>query len=313
MSNKRYEEENNIYLRYFYPYKKGEQPVLINKFGITDQKKLDLVENDIVISLMPTRPKLKQFSLMEIQKIHKYLFGKIYDWAGEIRNYTTGRAVIPFARPELISTFYESAILKNLKKENFLIGTNKSEFINRASFFINEFNAIHPFIDGNGRITRIFLQDLAEISKHKLDIQSITKDSWYNAMENGFLTGETKEIEKEISKYYIEKQQYYSIEFNYNQEVSKQNGKNTYNVLVNSVPAQQAVKNDPNVVNVLKGLANHSDIKAKEITLEQLQSGFIQPKKLDNEIKVTRPDNRTLDANGHKIEAQKQKSSSLEL
>ncbi|BFQ92399.1 hypothetical protein [Gallibacterium anatis] len=63
---------------------------------------------------------------------------------------------------------------------------------------------------------------------------------------------------------------------------------------MNSVPAQQAIKNDPNVVNVLKGLANHSDIKAKEITLEQLQSGFIQPKKLDNEIKVTRPDNKHL-------------------
>ncbi|KGQ43711.1 hypothetical protein JP28_07815 [Gallibacterium anatis] len=118
------------------------------------------------------------------------------------------------------------------------------------------------------------------------EIEAILKHPKYKPLEDI--------INDSLSPLELSQQKNYCVDFSFNKEISDHSGKNTYNVLVNSVPAQQAIKNDPNVVNVLKGLANHSDIKAKEITLEQLQSGFIQPKKLDNEIKVTRPDNKHL-------------------
>ncbi len=123
--------------------------------------------------------------------------------AGEIRNYTTGRGAAPFARPEMIEGFYNSEIHNKLKENNFLIGSDKKEFIEKAAFFINEFNAIHPFIDGNGRLTRILLEDLAQKSGHEININLINKDSWYKAMEIGFVTGETNLIQKEISKCFV--------------------------------------------------------------------------------------------------------------
>lgn len=219
---------------------------------------------------------------------------------------------------------------------------NQSDFAKELADIYKKLDYFHPFPDGNSRTLREFTRTLSEEVGLKLDWSKHNRQEIYLARDFEVNTIALSKVSDQNQKFFIEdeieailkhpkykplediindslsplelsQQKNYCVDFSFNKEISAHSGKNTYNVLVNSVPAQQAIKNDPNVVNVLKGLANHSDIKAKEITLEQLQSGFIQPKKLDNEIKVTRPDNRTLDANGHKIEAQKQKSSSLEL
>ncbi|MFC1098370.1 Fic/DOC family protein [Pasteurella multocida] len=199
MSSRRYDEEEASYLSHVYPHKNGETPVLVNKLGIRDQAKLDVYESKIIVSLMPSRPKLVDFSLEEIKDVHHHLFKDIYPWAGELRNYTTGRAIIPFARPEMIESFYKKEIYDKLKKENYLQDCDQNEFSRRAAFFINEFNAIHPFIDGNGRLTRIFLEDLAEKNGYTININLINKENWYLAMENGFLTGEIDDLHKEIA------------------------------------------------------------------------------------------------------------------
>ena len=198
MSNSRYNEEEKIYLNYFYPFNENKQPVLKNKLNIKNQIELDIAESEIIAAMSPSRPKLTTFSLKEIQAIHKHLFMQVYDWSGEIRNYTTGRGEVSFARPETIESYYNSAIYKKLRNENYLIGTTRDHFVSRCAYFLNEFNAIHPFIDGNGRMTRIFLTDLAEKNKLKINIEHIKKDDWYKAMEVGFYTGNTELIEKEI-------------------------------------------------------------------------------------------------------------------
>lgn len=200
MSNRRYDEEEKISLKYFYPYKDNEQPVLKNKLNIKDQTALDIAETNIISAVFSSRPKLNSFSLKEIQQTHKYLFMQIYDWGGKIRDYTTGRGKTSFARPEMIESYYNSVIFNKLKNENYLIGTNQDTFIKRCAYFLNEFNAVHPFIDGNGRMTRIFLTDLAEKSGYKLNTEFIKKDDWYKAMEVGFTTGNTELIENEIKK-----------------------------------------------------------------------------------------------------------------
>ncbi|MFU2082567.1 Fic family protein [Gallibacterium anatis] len=225
---------------------------------------------------------------------------------------------------------------------NYLKTLGKDDFAKEIADIYKKMDYIHPFPDGNSRTLREFTRTLAQEAGFKLDWSKCSQTEIYLArdFEVNFITlsrvsdpiqkiaikdeldaicyhKEYKPLEKIISdsliKLELDKTKEYKIEFSFNKEISNTLGKTTYNVLVNGVPVQQAIKNDPNVVNVLNGLANHSDIKAKEITIEQLQNGIIQPKKLEHELKVTRPDNRTLDANGHKIEAQKQKSSSLEL
>lgn len=200
MSNRRHLAEEKIFQKYFYPTDKDEMPVLVNKLGIVEQDKLDMAEAKITAALMPSRPKLNHFSLNEIKAIHKHLFHPIYAWAGNLRDYTTGRSEIPFARPELIERFYQKQIFEQLKKDDYLIGYGQTDFIKKSAYILNEFNAIHPFIDGNGRITRIILADLAEKAGYKINTEHITQENWYKAMEVGFLQVDTFLIEQEIAQ-----------------------------------------------------------------------------------------------------------------
>lgn len=51
---------------------------------------------------------------------------------------------------------------RRLAKERYLVGRDKAQFAERAAVYVNEMNAAHPFIDGNGRTQRFWLRMLAE-------------------------------------------------------------------------------------------------------------------------------------------------------
>ena len=106
-----------------------------------------------------------------------------------------------------------------------------------------------------------------------------------------------------------------NIEFEFNKSVSTQSGRNTYTVKIDGIPAQEAIKQKPELSKMLDNVALHKDMKAKGISAESLKSGVIQPKQLENELKVTKPKNMTVDLSGKPIEKAKStaKSSNLEL
>jgi fido (protein-threonine AMPylation protein) len=193
---KRTHREQAIYDRLVYP----DSHVLRNRLGITNQAALDKAEADAVMLREPTRPHFQKFTLAEMQAIHKHLLSSVYDWAGEIRAYTTGRGAASFARPEHIESYFESAVLKPLQRERYLKGTSRERFAQRGAHFASEINAVHPFIDGNGRITRLMLQDLASQAGHHLDITRLDADkgAWYQAMKEAFEHANTSKLEQEI-------------------------------------------------------------------------------------------------------------------
>jgi cell filamentation protein len=188
--------EQAIYDSLVYP----GSDVLRNKHGITDQAELDRIEARAVSLREPTRPSFKKFTLAEMQAVHKHLLSGVYDWAGQLRTYTTGRSAASFARPEHIESYFESAVLKPLQREGYLKGSSPEQFAERGSYFASEINAVHPFIDGNGRTTRLFLKDLALQAGHQLDIvrMEANKGAWYQAMKEGFERGDTSNLKKEI-------------------------------------------------------------------------------------------------------------------
>ncbi|GHT95753.1 cell filamentation protein Fic [Betaproteobacteria bacterium] len=196
VSRTREKQEQAIYEKVVYP----GSDVLRNKLGIRSQAELDRAEADVVVINEPTRPAFKQFTLAEMKAVHKHLLGDVYDWAGELRTYTTGRNSASFARPEYIESYYESAILKPLKAENYLKASTPEQFAERSAHYACEINAVHPFIDGNGRTTRILLQDLALQAGYQLDIRRLeaNKGAWYAAMAQGFERGDTTKLQQEI-------------------------------------------------------------------------------------------------------------------
>ena len=106
-----------------------------------------------------------------LQQIHQYLFGNLYDFAGEIRKLNISKDGFRFAN----SLYLEDALQRIEKMSE----TTFEEIIEKYA----EMNIAHPFMEGNGRSTRIWL-DL--ILKERLgtciDWASINKSDYLEAM-----------------------------------------------------------------------------------------------------------------------------------
>lgn len=198
MSSSRLKGEEARYNSYVYP----ESNVYVNKFNIREQHVLNVEEDKIVRARSVTRPEFKNFTLKEMQKIHEHLLGDLYSWAGKIRDYTTGRSATSFAPPQFIESYFNKTIHGGLKNEGFLKGLPIEQFSNRAAHYASELNAVHPFIDGNGRLTRIFIEDLAKNAGYKFDRTNVEykKGDWYDAMAHSFETNNTAKLQPLIQK-----------------------------------------------------------------------------------------------------------------
>ena len=132
---------------------------------ISKKKAIELFENGILDNL----PAGKYATL---QTIYKYLFGDIYDFAGEIRTVNISKGNFRFA-----PLMYLQAALENIDK---MPQSNFDEIVEKYV----EMNIAHPFREGNGRSTRIWLDHILknEISK-VIDWSKVDKDDYLLAME----------------------------------------------------------------------------------------------------------------------------------
>lgn len=107
-----------------------------------------------------------------LQQIHQYMFQDVFDFAGQIREVNLSKGNFRFV-PVL---FLE----QNLKIIETMPENNLDEIIERYS----EMNIAHPFRDGNGRSTRIWLDCILKKNLAVcVDWQKIDKDSYLQAME----------------------------------------------------------------------------------------------------------------------------------
>ena len=104
--------------------------------------------------------------------IHKYLFDGLYDFAGKIRNLNIARGGFRFA-----NCLYLEAILPVIEK------MPESTFEEIIAKYV-EMNIAHPFMEGNGRATRIWLDMMLKKNIGKVvDWQTVDKDLYLQAME----------------------------------------------------------------------------------------------------------------------------------
>ncbi|MEF9951637.1 MAG: Fic family protein [Clostridium sp.] len=151
---------------------------LENKLGITDSAELARVEEKLskerALSLFETGTldtlDIGRFS--GLAKIHKILFEDIYDFAGKLREVNIAKGNFRFA-----PVMYLEAALENIDK---MPQSNFDEIIEKYV----EMNIAHPFREGNGRSTRIWL-DIILKKKIKLviDWSKVDKEDYLLAME----------------------------------------------------------------------------------------------------------------------------------
>ncbi len=107
-----------------------------------------------------------------LQDIHRYLFGGLYDFAGKVRTINISKGGFRFA-----NALYLDAILPVIER---MPETTFEEII--AKYV--EMNIAHPFMEGNGRATRIWLDMmLKKRSGQVVDWRKVDKDLDLQAME----------------------------------------------------------------------------------------------------------------------------------
>lgn len=151
---------------------------LENKLGITNSAEL-AVEEERLSKLRAEelfeRGLLDTFetgTFVGLAQIHKYLFEDIYDFAGQIRTVNLAKGNFRFA-----SVLYLSTALENISK---MLQSTFDQIIEKYV----EMNVAHPFREGNGRSTRIWLDAILKKELGQvIDWSMVDKDDYLLAME----------------------------------------------------------------------------------------------------------------------------------
>ena len=151
---------------------------LENKIGIDNSADLAREEERIskkkAVALFETGllDQLEAGKFSSLKAIHKYLFEDVYDFAGEIRKVNLAKGNFRFA-----PLMYLETALENIDK------MPQSTFEEIVEKYV-EMNIAHPFREGNGRSTRIWLDLILKNELHKVvDWSQVDKEDYLLAME----------------------------------------------------------------------------------------------------------------------------------
>lgn len=138
---------------------------VVQEERISKIKAIQLFDNHILDNLSPGTFETLQF-------IHRYLFEDIYDFAGEIRTVNLAKGNFRFA-----PVMYLKVSLENIEK------MPQSTFDEIIEKYV-EMNIAHPFCEGNGRSTRIWLDHILKKEINKVvDWSLVDKNDYLLAME----------------------------------------------------------------------------------------------------------------------------------
>ena len=188
-----YEARNSIYC-----YKDSD--VLVNKFDIHDNKKLEEIERKIVLAKLyelRQNHQIGNFDVAHFVGIHKFLFEDIYPFAGLFRNENIAKGNFSFAEWEYIEDQLKK-LLDQLKEENYLQNLDRDTFIKRLSYYMAELNVLHPFREGNGRTIREFIRQLAYKNGYVLNLKNINPKEMLHACIRSVV--DTTQLENIISE-----------------------------------------------------------------------------------------------------------------
>ncbi len=152
--------------------------VLENKLNITNQIELNKIEEKLSkekAKKLFDSGKINQIeagTFAGLKQIHKYLFEDIYDFAGKMRDVNISKGNFRFA-----PVMYLEQSLKHIDK------MPQSTFDEIVEKYV-EMNIAHPFREGNGRATRIWLDLIFKKEiKQVVDWNKIDKEDYLSATE----------------------------------------------------------------------------------------------------------------------------------
>ncbi|MGO2939108.1 MAG: Fic/DOC family protein [Pseudolactococcus laudensis] len=177
---------------YTYP----NSSVLINKFDIKDNEEAYEKEYGLVrlrgLDLVLEPISVKKID--DVLKIHGFLFGEMYAWAGQLRKVNISKEGNAFMA---LQAFDTGTKYINSLINNFYDRANSRQAITKAlAEILDNLNYMHPFREGNGRTQREVVRSLALEKGYYADIDLTEDDEVYNLYMDGTVFGDVAKLTK---------------------------------------------------------------------------------------------------------------------
>ncbi|MBO7924940.1 Fic family protein [Pseudoalteromonas sp. K222D] len=171
----------------------SEKLVLANKLAIVDVAEMDDVEAILLVKLYEktftmVAPEDDVFSFQNVANWHRQWLGNVYEWAGKIRSIDMGKGGFQFMSPLQIEKNIRLFEDEYLSRFNNLPEMTDEEFVSFIAQSHVEFILIHPFREGNGRISRLLMDFLcSKAGKGTLDysLWDEHKDFYFKSIQAG--------------------------------------------------------------------------------------------------------------------------------
>lgn len=173
---------------YFYP--PPDDATMRNVENIRDVAELRVFENGAVAERqreLNADPYLiaHAYDAEHLRAIHRYLFQDVYEWAGEYRtqNMSKGRAMRGFADVAMGEIDRYLADAQRLVQQADWGQLDREQFGSAAATVFAHVNQAHPFREGNGRTSKVFMEHVAQQSGFTLDYARVSPQAWNQASE----------------------------------------------------------------------------------------------------------------------------------
>lgn len=161
--------------------------VLLNKPGITDLSEMDQLElgllDQLTGALLTELVDDQILSSADLCEWHRRWLGNVYDWAGNYRSVNMGKGDFQFASASLISNLMKTFEQKFLVPMACYKNMNDDELIESLATVHIEFILVHPFREGNGRLSRLLAVVMALQAG-----QSVLDFSWLDQHKNEYFS-----------------------------------------------------------------------------------------------------------------------------
>jgi cell filamentation protein len=158
-----------------------------NKFDIKDSQIIHDIEQELLIkSYEIFFDEMEENTVFDEEyfiSLHKRTFDSLYGWAGIFRDFNMSKGESRFCQGAFVMSSSKKIFLE-LKQDNYLRDFEnrpKEEFAKKLAYYKCEINALHPFCELNGRITRMFFDMIVSFNGYKfIDYSAVTPKEYIN-------------------------------------------------------------------------------------------------------------------------------------
>lgn len=191
----------------------SNESVLKNKLGIRDPDEMDEMELDLLIQLYDVIPEVidvdQRLTAAVICEWHRRWLGNVYPWAGRYRTVNMGKDDFQFATAGQIERLMEVLERDFLSRYTPCVGMSDEQLAEAIAVIHIELILIHPFREGNGRISRMLANVMAmQAGRPELDysLWDERKEQYFSAIQSGLddyepMKALVRQVLSDVSKY----------------------------------------------------------------------------------------------------------------